>query len=110
MNRYQLYNRTQNHRNRFWLLLLLVALSTAAREIPELLTLTDDVSNDGTIVSVWQDSGADVSLQRSSLQATHSFTSFNLFLHSFELSLSHSYITLRGAQRDLLELLVLQRK
>jgi hypothetical protein len=94
---------------RLCLLIFLAALSTAAREVPELLSLTDDVSNDGTVVSVWREAASVESLRQSPRQTISSLGLINSFIHSFELPL-YSSTPLRSAQRHLLELLVLQRK
>jgi hypothetical protein len=99
-------------RHRFCLMVLLLTLGVAGREMPESLSLTDDVSNDGEC-SIWDaDSVPQLlfvrpspsSRQESSLTAISSLPQFG-WAHLLS-GLSHHVI--QGP--DLLHRLALQRK
>jgi hypothetical protein len=92
----------------YWLFLLLV-LGVMGREVPEIASLADDASNDGTVALCLEDVVAEVSW-RPAMQGELGYTKDKRFSPDKPQSLSSNLLPPFRAGQDLLHLLTLQRK
>jgi len=98
------------HKRRGLWLIFFVALVVAGREVPEYVTLTDDTSNDGIVVSSDHQVVPHAPLRSPQFGEKLGFASErSAFGHTFGFSPSFLPVGLK-AGRELLLLLTLQRK
>jgi hypothetical protein len=101
---------TGSHKRRILSCLLFsLILAIAGREAPEFVNLTDDPSNDGTIVLSVQEAVPQLSSRSITPQERRRFTS-NLFLFEDFRSFHSVALPTSISGKDLLHLLSLQRK
>ncbi len=93
-------------------LLFFLALAVAGREVPECVTLGDDVSNDGTVASRVEEVVPKVSSRRATPQERYESTNKGSFpiANLYRFSFSPLCAPPKLAGQELLHILTLQRK